>query len=70
LDVIFLDQNYMFRPVVAINRFYHLTHLRLFYVTRVAASLIKDLNIKTIVGAEYLYVGCVGGTRGPPTHPI
>jgi hypothetical protein len=38
LDVIFLDQKYyMFRPVVAIIRFYRSAHLRLFYKIRVAA---------------------------------
>jgi len=31
----------MFRPVVAIIRFYHSTHLRLFYTTRVAACLMR-----------------------------
>ena len=31
----------MFRPVVAIIRFYHSTHLRLFYTIRVAACLIR-----------------------------
>ena len=28
----------MFRPVLAIIRFYHSTHLRLFYTIRVAAA--------------------------------
>ena len=31
----------MFRPVVAIIRFYHSTHLRLFYTIRVAACLMR-----------------------------
>jgi len=31
----------MFRPVVAIIRFYHSTHLRLFYTFRVAACLMR-----------------------------
>ena len=34
------SKNYMFRPVVAIIRFYHSTHLRLFYTIRVAACLV------------------------------
>jgi len=33
----------MFRPVVAIIRFYHSTHLRLFYTIRVAAWSIVPL---------------------------
>ena len=32
---------YIFRPVVAIIRFYHSTHLRLFYTIRVAACLMR-----------------------------
>jgi len=32
----------MFRPVVAIIRFYHSTHLRLFYTIRVAACLMRS----------------------------
>jgi len=32
-------KNYMFRPVVAIIRFYHSTHVRLFYTIRVATCL-------------------------------
>ena len=35
------SKNYMFRPVVAIIRFYHSTHLRLFYTIRVAACLMR-----------------------------
>ena len=31
----------MFRPIVAIIRFYHSTHLRLFYTVRVAACLMR-----------------------------
>ena len=34
-------KNYMFRPVVAIIRFYPSTHLRLFYTIRVAACLMR-----------------------------
>jgi len=34
----------MFRPVVAIIRFYHSTHLRLFYTIRVAACLVRSNN--------------------------
>jgi hypothetical protein len=34
-------KNYMFRPVVAIIRFYHSTHLRLFHTIRVAACLMR-----------------------------
>jgi len=42
LDVIFLNKkNYMFRPVVVVIRFYHSTHLRLFYTIRVAACLMR-----------------------------
>ena len=36
-----LRSKYMFRPVVAIIRFYHSTHLRLFYTIRVAACLMR-----------------------------
>ena len=35
------SKNYMFRPEVAIIRFYHSTHLRLFYTVRVTAYLMR-----------------------------
>jgi len=35
------SKNYMFRPVVAIIRFYHSTHSRLFYTIREAACLLR-----------------------------
>ena len=37
----------MFRPVVAIIRFYHSTHLRLFYIIRVAACLMRRYAVST-----------------------
>ena len=53
----------MFRPVVAIIRFYHSTHLRLFYTIRVAACLMRRSEPQTPIGAYYLYTGCVGEPR-------
>ena len=41
----------MFRPVVAIIRFYHSTHLRLFYTIRVAVCLMRRSQHQTLVGA-------------------
>ena len=40
------SKNYMFRPVVAIIRFYHSTHLRLFYTIRVAACLMRRAQLQ------------------------
>jgi len=34
----------MFRPVVAIIRFYHSTHLRLFYTIRVVVCLMRRFH--------------------------
>jgi hypothetical protein len=39
----------MFRPVVAIIRFYHSTHLRLFYTVPWRRVWWGDLNIKTLL---------------------
>jgi len=42
---------YIFFPIVIIIRFYHSTHLRLFYTIRVTTCLWGDLKIKTLAEA-------------------
>jgi len=60
-DVTFLiTKYYIFRPAVAIIRFFHLKQLRLFYIIRVTACWCRDLNIKPVLEHNTPYTGCVG----------
>jgi len=54
----------MFRPVVAIIRFYYSTHLRLFYTIRVAACLMRRSQHQNPCWSTVpLYWVCVGEPR-------
>jgi len=45
----------MFRPVMAINNFYHSTHLSLFYIIRLAACLMRSQLQDPYCGILSLY---------------